>query len=184
MKIQPIDIDSQELRDPAVRADAVKPVLKSRLKRLFDRQFPNVLKISSAEKPSGGEMTQHGNKDGAAEFEPSSVCLAKMVQSFIEQESNEKQSSAAAKCGRNRCNCFNGNNNDSSDDEFDVFSGFGSESVTSGSFGGDAFDILKVRKSLQTMPPQILNFLTVSQQPNGALESRLKNRKNKTLVRA
>lgn len=143
MKIQPIDIDSQALRDPAIRTDATKPVLKSRLKRLFDRQFPSVLRISSTEKPSGGDAAQYGNKDGGAEFEPSSVCLAKMVQSFIEQESNEKQSSAAAKCGRNRCNCFNGNNNDSSDDEFDVFAGFGGESVTSGSFGGDAFDILK-----------------------------------------
>lgn len=120
-----------------------KPVLKSRLKRLFDRQFPSVLRISSAEKPNGGEATQYGNKDGGAEFEPSSVCLAKMVQSFIEQESNEKQSSAAAKCGRNRCNCFNGNNNDMSDDEFDMLAGFGGESVTSGSFGGDAFDVLK-----------------------------------------
>lgn len=159
MKIQPIDIDSQALRDPAIRTDATKPVLKSRLKRLFDRQFPSVLRISSTEKPSGGDAAQYGNKDGGAEFEPSSVCLAKMVQSFIEQESNEKQSSAAAKCGRNRCNCFNGNNNDSSDDEFDVFAGFGGESVTSGSFGGDAFDILKVKKSLQILPPKNQFFI-------------------------
>ncbi|GAV69569.1 DUF506 domain-containing protein [Cephalotus follicularis] len=120
MKIQPIDIACQRLTEPA-RSDAGKPVLKSRLKRLFDRQFPSVLRISSAEKPSL-EVEPQYNKDGAvagAEFEPSSVCLAKMVQNFIE-ESNEKQisSSSAAKCGRNRCNCFNANNNDSSDDEF------------------------------------------------------------------
>ncbi|GMH28497.1 hypothetical protein Nepgr_030340 [Nepenthes gracilis] len=112
MKVQPID--SRTVREPA-DADSAKPVLKSRLKRLFDRQFPNVLRISSAEKPTGNET--HFGKDGGTEFEPSSVCLAKMVQNFIE-ESNDKQS--AAKCGRNLYNCFNGNSNDRSDDEFDA----------------------------------------------------------------
>ncbi|KAF7851103.1 hypothetical protein BT93_L4540 [Corymbia citriodora subsp. variegata] len=141
-KIQPIDIDSgvYHVREP-VRADAGKPVLKSRLRRLFDRQFPGVLRISSSEKANGGEAPPQYGKDGgggAPEFEPSSVCLAKMVQNFIE-ESNEKQS--VAKCGRNRCNCFNGNNNDSSDDELDIFDGF-AESVTNGS-SGDALDALK-----------------------------------------
>lgn len=145
-KIQPIDIDSQvhHHREP-VRADSGKPVLKSRLRRLFDRQFPGVLRISSSEKSTGGEGPPQYGKDGgggvgAAEFEPSSLCLAKMVQNFIE-ESNEKQS--VAKCGRNRCNCFNGNNNDSSDDEFDIFDGF-AESGTNGS-SGDALDALKVK---------------------------------------
>ncbi|XP_030543440.1 uncharacterized protein LOC115750315 [Rhodamnia argentea] len=143
-KIQPIDIDSQVHyhREP-VRADAGKPVLKSRLRRLFDRQFPGVLRISSSEKAAGGEAPPQYGKDGgggggAAEFEPSSFCLAKMVQNFIE-ESNEKQS--VAKCGRNRCNCFNGNNNDSSDDELDIFDGF-AESATNGS-SADASDALK-----------------------------------------
>ncbi|KAG4983661.1 hypothetical protein JHK87_028410 [Glycine soja] len=140
MKIQPIDVDSQKLA--VIRNDAVKPVLKSRLKRLFvfDRQFSNVLKISStssSEKPAAGEAPQSNTKDGAAEFEPSSVCLDKMVQSFIE-ESNEKPAPATAKCGRNRCNCFNGNNNDSSDEELDIFG----DSVSSGSFC-DASDALK-----------------------------------------
>ncbi|XP_004296601.1 PREDICTED: uncharacterized protein LOC101304761 [Fragaria vesca subsp. vesca] len=137
MKIQPIDIDSETLRIDT----AAKPVMKSRLRRLFDRQFPSVLKISSTEKPPAGSDF---NKDvgggaiaAAAEFEPTSVCLAKMVQNFIE-ETNEKQH--PTKCGRNRCNCFHGNNNDSSDDELDFFGG---ESTTGGSFGGDASDILK-----------------------------------------
>uniref|UniRef100_A0A5B6ZUU6 Uncharacterized protein n=1 Tax=Davidia involucrata TaxID=16924 RepID=A0A5B6ZUU6_DAVIN len=133
MKIQPID--SQTYRE-SIPNDAAKPVLKSRLKRLFDRQFPSVLRISSTEKPAVGEPQY--SKDGGTEFEPSSVCLAKMVQNFIE-ESNEKQS--AAKCGRNRCNCFNGNNNDSSDDEFDISSGFGESIPTASS--GDSFDTLK-----------------------------------------
>ncbi|XP_057964896.1 uncharacterized protein LOC131155649 isoform X2 [Malania oleifera] len=42
-----------------------------------------------------------------------------MVQNFIE-DSNEKQS-AAIRCGRNRCNCFNGNSSDGSGDESDAF---------------------------------------------------------------
>lgn len=135
MKIQPIDsLGDFDTQREAIRNDSSKPVLKSRLKRLFDRQFPSVLRISSAEKPT----VDYNSKDvggGAAEFEPSSVCLAKMVQNFIE-ESNEKQS--AVKCGRNRCNCFNGTNNDSSDDEFDVFG----ESIPSGG-PADALEILK-----------------------------------------
>ncbi|KAJ0264760.1 Uncharacterized protein HA466_0030560 [Hirschfeldia incana] len=128
MKIQPIDIDS-----PAVRETAPgKPVLKSRLKRLFDRPFTNVLRnATSSEKAfHGGEV-----QCGGGEFEPSSVCLTKMVRNFIE-ETNEKQ----AKCGRNRCNCFNGNNNDSSSDDDDDFDFFGGSAE---SFIGDAADHLK-----------------------------------------
>lgn len=143
MKIQPID--SHTPRE-TIRTDSGKPVLKSRLKRLFDKQFPGVLKISSTEKPE----SQY-SKDGGVEFEPSSVCLAKMVQNFIE-ESNEKP--AAVKCGRNRCNCFNGNGNDSSDDEFDGYGGFGETIVTPSS--GDASDILKVADA------SILFFISMS----------------------
>ncbi|XP_052191031.1 uncharacterized protein LOC127800454 [Diospyros lotus] len=136
MKIQPLD--SQAYRE-SIRNDLAKPpVLKSRLKRLFDRQFPSVLRISSAEKPAASEA-QYGKDGGGggAEFEPSSVCLAKMVQNFIE-ENTDKQS--AAKCGRNRCNCFNANNNDSSDDEFDVAYGFG-DSIPAAS-SADSLDTL------------------------------------------
>ncbi|XP_042515109.1 uncharacterized protein LOC122089436 [Macadamia integrifolia] len=135
MKIQPIDSSFSE---GLVRNDPVKPVVKSRLKRLFERQFPSVLRITSADKPGVGE-TQY-NKDGSNDWEPSSICLANMVQNFIE-ETNEKQPAAAAKCVRNRCNCFNGNCTDSSDDELDFFNGF-SESVAAASYG-DACEILK-----------------------------------------
>lgn len=135
MKIQPID--STTYRE-SIQNDIAKPVVKSRLKRFFDRPFPSVLRISSAiEKPNaaGAGNDLPNGKDGAVtEFEPSSVCLAKMVQNFIE-ENNEKPS--AAKCGRNRCNCFNGSNNDSSDDEFDF-----ADSVTNSSFG-DSSEALK-----------------------------------------
>lgn len=139
MKIQPIDVDSesQALKDPIIRPESTKPVLKSRLKRLFDRQFPSVLRISSAERQPAVEYTTKDAGTGP-EFEPSSVCLDKMVQNFIE-EFNEKQSNA--KCSRNRCNCFNGNGNDSSDDEFDLINGFG-DSVNGGSFS-DFSDIVK-----------------------------------------
>lgn len=164
MKIQPIDVDSEALIEPA-RVDSAKPVLKSRLRRLFDRQFPSVLRISSApEKPSSGteppQQSFNNSKDGGnaaatTEFEPSSVCLAKMVQNFIE-ESNEKQ--PPPKCGRNRCNCFHGNSNDSSDDELDVFGGGFGDSIPSGSFGGDASDILKVYSPLQFLLHFSLRF--------------------------
>ncbi|OMO99667.1 hypothetical protein COLO4_13171 [Corchorus olitorius] len=143
MKVQPIDIDSQAQKETVpFRAEPVKPVLKSRLKRLFDRQFPSVLRISTAEKPSIGETQFNTSKDGGIEFEPSSVCLAKMVQNFIEDSHNDKQpppQPPPAKCGRNRCNCFNANSNDSSDDEFDVFG----ESINGGSSPPDACDTLK-----------------------------------------
>ncbi|KAL7105358.1 hypothetical protein ACP275_07G039100 [Erythranthe tilingii] len=128
MRIQPID---------SIRAEVTKPpASKSRLKRLFDRPFTGAMRISPADKPVAG-----GEKDfgAAAEFEPSSVCLDKMVQNFIE-DNNEKQSAAAAaKCARNRCNCFNGNSNDSSDDEFDFFS----DSFSANSSFTDPSDTLK-----------------------------------------
>lgn len=114
MKVQPIDFKKPE---ESSRFELVKPpVAKSRLKRLFERQFSSVLKISTTDKAPGntaGADEQHYNKDGLDDFEPSTVCLDKMVQNFIE-ESNDKQQ----KFGRNRCNCFNGNGTDSSDDEF------------------------------------------------------------------
>ncbi|KAJ6356540.1 hypothetical protein OIU78_004603 [Salix suchowensis] len=131
MKIQPIDIDSQA----RVQAEPAKPVLKSRLKRLFDRQLPNVLRISSVDKPPSSEA-QYGDNSKDDHFEPSSVCLAKMVQSYMEG-SNDKPFR-----GRHRCNCFNGNGNESSDDEFDVFgNGFGESMGTASS--GDVCDFLK-----------------------------------------
>lgn len=97
MKIQPIDVSSDDHLPSEMVA---KPVVKSRLKRLF--------RISVAtekeEQPNSGDQ-----------FEPSSVCLAKMVQNFIE-EPNEKPPPAA----RNRCNCFNGSGSDGSDGESDA----------------------------------------------------------------
>lgn len=127
MKIQPIDFNSPE---ESIPNQLVKPVAKSRFKRLFQRQFPIVLRSSAAEKICGVEES-HCNKDGSGEFEPSSVCLAKMVQNFIED--NDRQS-ATVRCGRN------GNCNESSEDELDSFNGFGDSNVAS---SGDAYEVLK-----------------------------------------
>ncbi|KAI3449702.1 hypothetical protein Pfo_006367 [Paulownia fortunei] len=117
MKIQPIDFNAPQGLQPKSEV-AVKPVLKSRFKRLFERPFSSVLKTSVPDKAPGVTEPLHNcNKDGLEEFEPSSVCLAKMVQNFIE-ESNEKQQQ---KCGRKKCNCFNGNCTESSDEEPDSY---------------------------------------------------------------
>ncbi|KAM1311415.1 hypothetical protein PS1_007875 [Malus domestica] len=153
MKIQPIDFRTSP--EDLTPFEPVKPVAaKSRLKRLFERPFTNVLKSSAAtEKASSGIGIEepHFNKDGcgggSAEFEPSSMCLTKMVQNFIE-ESNEKQSSTAARCSRNRCNCFNGNCNDSSEDESELFGGFGDSNVTS---SAESCELLKGLVSCQSV---------------------------------
>lgn len=118
MKIQPIDAGSSAgdhlLSDavglPLATLMPTKPVVKSRLRRLF--------RISFSEKDEPSPAPAPAMISGDA-FEPSSVCLAKMVQNFIE-ESNERQQSPAVRCGRNRCNCFNGNGSDGSDAESDA----------------------------------------------------------------
>ncbi|KAK7393735.1 hypothetical protein VNO78_22299 [Psophocarpus tetragonolobus] len=116
MKVQPIaiDIDSEKVKEAVVVRN--ESVLKSRLRRLFvfDRQLPK------------------NNKDAAAaEFEPSSVCLAKMVQNFMEEQP------PAPKCGRNRCNCFNANSSDEEDSDL-----FGAPSAPESS-NADAAESLK-----------------------------------------
>ncbi|CAJ2633043.1 unnamed protein product [Trifolium pratense] len=120
MKIQPID--SQ------VPAERIKPVVKSRLKRLFERQFSGVLKNPPVEKIGGGDEVHPHN---FVDFEPSSVCLAKMVRSFME-ENHEKHSVSCAR------NCFNGNFDESSDSELHALGGGGS-----GGSSGEAYEILK-----------------------------------------
>ncbi|CAD5164807.1 uncharacterized protein LOC135584582 [Musa acuminata AAA Group] len=111
MKIQPVHASGAMAFLP--RSDPVKPVAKSRLKRLIERQFPSVLRSSSAEKTAGfGERREKEREDGG-DIEPSSVCLDRMVIGFIEGGYHEKQP-------RGRCNCFNANFDDSSDDDFDA----------------------------------------------------------------
>lgn len=149
MKVQPID--SQQ----AFRELSKPPVLKSRLKRLFDRPFNSVLRISSAAASEKAPVVPGEVKDvvGTVEFEPSSVCLDKMVQNFIEENTFERvqpPTSTNQKCGRNRCNCFNGNSNDSSDDEFDF--AFGDSISNTNSSFGDSVDTLKVTHFSPSLP--------------------------------
>ncbi|XP_042014117.1 uncharacterized protein LOC121762337 isoform X2 [Salvia splendens] len=115
MKIQPIDFNEAE--EPTAKCEVgAKPIFRSRFKWLFERPFSSGARAPAGEKPAGAAEPLT-NKDGLEEFEPSSVCLAKMVQNFME-ENNEKQQQ---RCGRKRCICLNGNCTDSSDDEPDLF---------------------------------------------------------------
>lgn len=157
MKIQPIDsyaseesIGSSLLKAP-VRNDLPKPAVKWRLKRLFERQFPNVLRTS-------GGAEQQCNKDSSGiDAEPSSVCLAKMVRSFMEETNDNKQTTTTAtNCGRSRCNCLNGNCNDCDDGEFDCSS---SSCDASMMIAGEACEFLKVPIVVFLDFSQILAFI-------------------------
>ncbi|OAY69277.1 hypothetical protein ACMD2_13872, partial [Ananas comosus] len=117
IKIQPMD------SKPAARGDPAKQGGRSRLKRLFERQLPSVLRIGGAASAAaaaamaGGEEREREREkerdEGKGEGEPSSVGLDRMVLSFIE-ESNDRPP-------RGRCNCFNGHHDGSSDDELDLY---------------------------------------------------------------
>ncbi|XP_074575407.1 uncharacterized protein LOC141831890 [Curcuma longa] len=100
MKVLPVDARG------AAGMDQSKPVAKSRLKRLFERQL---LRISAPEKPGDGRERERADDGG--EVDPSSVGLDKMVLSFMEEGVGERPP-------RGRCNCFNSIYDDSSDDDF------------------------------------------------------------------
>ena len=141
MKIQPID---SPVPAEGIMVELVKPVVKSRFKRLLERNFSGVLRNSAADKIAGGggggEEVQPCSKDGcngSNDFEPSSACLAKMVQSFIE-ENHEKHSSVSVRCGHN---CFNRICDDSSGEESDALGGSGDSSYSP----SEASEILKVK---------------------------------------
>ncbi|KAK4254778.1 hypothetical protein QN277_010108 [Acacia crassicarpa] len=92
---------------------------------------------SAADKITGDES--HFGKDGfnaSRDFEPNSVCLAKMVQNFIED--NQEKHPASVWCVSNRCNCFNGNCEDCPDDDGNAFG------ESKYSLNGKASGILKV----------------------------------------
>ncbi|XP_020579814.1 uncharacterized protein LOC110024277 [Phalaenopsis equestris] len=132
-KVQPVD-----LKGSSVRTDQGKTSGggKSRLKRLFERQFQSVLRISSSEKLAGAGDGKVSDRDecGVGDQEPNSVCL---VFSFME-DSSEKSSAVAAGPGGSRCICFNGNCEDVTDDEF------GSDSTPiPACCTGDGVEILK-----------------------------------------
>ncbi|CAH8376201.1 unnamed protein product [Eruca vesicaria subsp. sativa] len=99
-KIQPVDVLPE---DPPT----MKQMPKSRLKRLFERQF-SIKNTTTTEPPPI-------SRGSSGDFEPSSVCLAKMVVNFMEDNNGgEKQ-----RCGRRRCSCFTGSGTESSSDDDD-----------------------------------------------------------------
>ncbi|KAI4329731.1 hypothetical protein MLD38_028082 [Melastoma candidum] len=116
MKIQPVDF---EIGEAPVAAAAAK----SRLKRLFERQFSSMLRIPSLERMSSLEKARC--EDVAGEFDPSSVFLGKMVRNYLEE--CEKHPAAGRCGGKNRCHCFSSNSTDSSDNEVDFFCGYGNK---------------------------------------------------------
>ncbi|THU46898.1 hypothetical protein C4D60_Mb09t09770 [Musa balbisiana] len=132
MKIQPVDASGSVAFAP--RSDPGKPAAKSRLKRLFERQFPSVLRNPAAEKVAGaGDGKEKERDDGGGDVEPSSVCLDTMVFSFTEEGHHDKPP-------RGRCNCFNANFDDSSDDDFDARDG---DAPGSAAAPGDAAEAIK-----------------------------------------
>ncbi|CAL9086846.1 unnamed protein product [Musa acuminata var. zebrina] len=132
MKIQPVDASGSVAFAP--RSDPGKPAAKSRLKRLFERQFPSVLRNPAAEKVAGaGDWREKERDDGGGDVEPSSVCLDTMVFSFTEEGHHDKPP-------RGRCNCFNANFDDSSDDDFDARDG---DAPGSAAAPGDAAEAIK-----------------------------------------
>ncbi|KAI4303722.1 hypothetical protein MLD38_039320 [Melastoma candidum] len=119
MKIQPVDFEVGE-------GETKPAAAKSRLKRLLERQFTSMLRIPSLEKlPS---LEKVSSDEEMVEIEPSSVFLRKMVRNYLEESNCDKNPALVRYGGRNRCNCFNGNGSDSSDDEVDFFCGYGSKS--------------------------------------------------------
>lgn len=132
-KVQPVDLKGSFARNDQGKTAGGK----SRLKRLFERQFQSVLRISSSEKLAGAGEGKGSDRDECAvgDPEPNSVCL---VFSFMEDSNEKSSASAAARCGRSRCICFNGNCDDSTDDEF----GSDSPPIAAGC-PGDGIEILK-----------------------------------------
>ncbi|KAJ4903875.1 hypothetical protein Rs2_17826 [Raphanus sativus] len=113
-KIQPIDA-SEDL-------PKMKQMPKSRLKRLFERQF-SIKNTTSERLFTVGEFDAPPpplSRGNSGDLEPSSVCLEKMVVNFIEgnnNNNNKNKEEEKQRCGRSRCSCFNGSGTESSDDE-------------------------------------------------------------------
>uniref|UniRef100_A0A6V7QU26 Uncharacterized protein n=1 Tax=Ananas comosus var. bracteatus TaxID=296719 RepID=A0A6V7QU26_ANACO len=97
--------------DPSRRSREARPEIAAEapLRAAVPRRAPELLR---GEAPRAGDGRER-DRDGF-DHEPSSVCLDKMVRSFMED--TEKPS----RCGRSRCNCFHGTCDDSSDDDLDL----------------------------------------------------------------
>ncbi|PKA65896.1 hypothetical protein AXF42_Ash010305 [Apostasia shenzhenica] len=138
MKVSPGESKESSTRNDSTRA-STSAGCKSRLKRLLERQFPSVLRISSSEKLADASDGKGGDRDDGCSSDPeaSSVCLDRMVLSFIEGNNEKLSGVVVSRCNRRRCNCFNGNC-DSSDDEF-----VGDSQPIAANHVGEAAEILK-----------------------------------------
>ncbi|KAJ0259558.1 DNA-directed RNA polymerase subunit beta-beta protein [Hirschfeldia incana] len=111
-KIQPIDV-SEDL-------PTMKQMPKSRLKRLFERQFSIKNTTTTTSERLFTVVPPPLSRGSSGDLEPSSVCLAKMVVNFIEGNNNNKEEEEKQRCGRIRCSCFTGSGTESSaEDESD-----------------------------------------------------------------
>ncbi|WOK91773.1 hypothetical protein Cni_G00464 [Canna indica] len=128
MKVQPID--AKRAVDFAPRSDPARPAAKSRLKRLFERQFS---RPSSAEKLASAGDGREKEREEGGDVEPSSVCLDTMVLGFMEEGHHERPP-------RGRCICFNANFDDISDDDCDARD---ADAPGSGAPPGDAAEAIK-----------------------------------------
>lgn len=111
MKVQPIG--AKGAMSFALRGDSARPLARSRLKRIFERQVPSVLRPNSVEKQAAAGDSREKEREHFGGGEPSSVYLDSMVIGFIEEGNCEKPP-------RGRCICFNANIDDTSDDDFDA----------------------------------------------------------------
>lgn len=121
--------------------------LVSRFRRLLVR-------VSSSDKfaaaGDGKERTaaEKEEKPANGEAEVGSVGLDRMVLSFMEDSA-----AAVERPPRGRCNCFNGSNQEESDDEdFDFFLPSAHASAPAAPAAGDAVESLKVRDSISRAP--------------------------------
>jgi hypothetical protein len=120
-----------------------QPVPSSRVSR-FRRLL---VRVSSSEKfaAEGKEKTEKDEKPPQGEAEAGSVGLDRMVRSFMEE------SAAVERPPRGRCNCFNGSNQEESDDEDLDFFFLPSEHARA-TAAGDAVESLKVRPPISRVP--------------------------------
>ncbi|CAB4270327.1 unnamed protein product [Prunus armeniaca] len=112
MKIQPIDFCMS--REDATRFEAVKPMAKSRVKC----PFTNVLSSSAATESASRSSISTRTASAVGQVSSSRACCAWRRWSRV---SWRRATRSNWLWRQNCCNYFNGNCNDSSEDEFEAF---------------------------------------------------------------
>lgn len=121
-KIQPMDLGS------AARIDPVRP-RQSLLRRFF------VPRTTVTAAPTKADVDRDSDDSGGGGARADVDCLDRMVLSFMEDNTEMN------KPLKSRCNCFNGNYDESSDDEIDLLFGDVTPVLPT---PGDASEIIKV----------------------------------------